>query len=188
MCGGWIGPRGPVYPSRGMDIFAIQEGFRGFEGLTGRPLRRPVSLRHLHGRLERGKEGLKGIDIALHLLGRRAARQTRRQQRLEGPDKPVKRRAVGKRPHAFCHAGEDAADFPPQHREGLTGDCVAARLILRDAIDLDLANRRLQPLGHPSAGAGPDTRQLRVADRRRYTAYAGCFLTLNAAAVKPEMA
>ena len=52
--------RGPVYRSRGMDIFVIQEGFRGFDGVSGRPIRRPISLRCLHGRLERGKEGLKG--------------------------------------------------------------------------------------------------------------------------------
>ena len=46
----------------------------------------------------------------------------------------------------------------------------------------DLANRRLQPLGHPSAGAGPSVVQMHPSDRRRYTAYAGRIPSFECAA------
>ena len=52
----------------------------------------------------------------------------------------------------------------------------------------DLANRRLQPLGHPSAG---DCAQLSLkahsARIEEYTAYAGSFLALKMNAVKSEI-
>ena len=51
----------------------------------------------------------------------------------------------------------------------------------------DLANRRLQPLGHPSAGAGLHPVLTHHSVQRKYTAYAGRILALNARPVKPEM-
>ena len=52
----------------------------------------------------------------------------------------------------------------------------------------DLANRRLQPLGHPSAGVC--VKQSRKAPPTRieqYTAYAGTYLALKTDAVKSEI-
>ena len=45
----------------------------------------------------------------------------------------------------------------------------------------DLANRRLQPLGHPSAGAGPCGCARTLGTGRRYTAYAVAFPSFESA-------
>ena len=48
----------------------------------------------------------------------------------------------------------------------------------------DLANRRLQPLGHPSAGDAHSKEQAPII----YTAYAGLSLAMKANSVKPKWA
>ena len=52
----------------------------------------------------------------------------------------------------------------------------------------DLANRRLQPLGHPSAGdCAQQSLTAHSARFEEYTAYAGSFLALKMNAVKSEI-
>ena len=52
----------------------------------------------------------------------------------------------------------------------------------------DLANRRLQPLGHPSAGdCAHQSCKAPSARIEKYTAYAGTFLALKTDAVKSEI-
>ena len=51
----------------------------------------------------------------------------------------------------------------------------------------DLANRRLQPLGHPSAGAGPHPVLTHHLVQRKYTAYAGRIPSFECAACQTEM-
>ena len=51
----------------------------------------------------------------------------------------------------------------------------------------DLANRRLQPLGHPSAGDCAQQSHNIPCPHEKFTAYAGTFLALKTDAVKSEI-
>ena len=52
----------------------------------------------------------------------------------------------------------------------------------------DLANRRLQPLGHPSAGATKKASQLPTFNDKCFTAYAAFVVAANCLAVKSQNA